>query len=77
MKYIMCESHVTGIFPVAFPEHIDHNMIAASIHKEWPGIKITSAGHCTSEGTTYGASTILRLQPAEGDSVFIRQMMKA
>jgi hypothetical protein len=75
MKYIMCESPMEDMFPVLFPEHVGHAMMRNAIHTTYPGIKIVSAGFCTSAGNVYGESVSLRLKSSPKDAYWIRKTL--
>lgn len=67
MKYIIFDSPSNGIFPVVFPEMIDHSMIACSIRTQYPGIKVISAGFCSysnvdNQAYVWGGSVSLQMQ---------------
>jgi len=75
MKYIMFDPPCGAMFPVVFPEHIDHSMIASSIQSQYPGIKPISAGFCDQAGTAWGKSVTLNLSWGVGDRNILRRMM--
>jgi hypothetical protein len=81
MKYVMFESPVEGIFPIVFPEAIDHNLFVRSLAAVYPGIKPTSAGFCSisdfsdHEVSVWGKSVTLNLQSQPDDAFFLKKLM--
>ncbi len=83
MKYIIFESPSEGFFPVLFPEHIEHSMIASSVICRYPGIVPKSAGFvyfCANTNeevvcSCFGESHSLHLTAQPGDKIDIQQML--
>ena len=73
MKYILFESPSDSVFPLMFPEHIGHDMVAVAMGQNYPGIKRISAGFCSFNGeevSAWGESTTLRLKANPSEDAF-------
>jgi len=87
MKYIIFESSLKGIFPVVFPDVVDHSFIASSVRERYPGVKATSAGFCTvgiwQHGqdearitvSAWGRSITLKLRSHPDDVAVLEQLL--
>lgn len=75
MKYIIFESNLLGVFPIVFPQHLDHSLVANGVCQTHPGIKATSAGfahfvpvvHDSWQVVVSGESATLNLKPQPSD----------
>jgi len=74
-KYVIFNSPLIGEFPVLFPGHVQHAMIANCMDSAYPGIKPIRAGFISSHLQCYGRSTGLKLRSnSDLDNLLIRPM---
>lgn len=76
MKYVMFEEKSGMVWPVLFPEMIDHSEINEAVTSV-RNCKAISAGFVGTSGSPYGGSVSLKIKSSSEDKFYLNQLLNS